>query len=300
MNKIHILPGLFFLLFLMPGFIVAQQTSSTKSESQNRTTSNFNFINLKMSGTVYISQSDQYSILVEAPAEFIDKITTEVSENTLMIENRNKYIGNNSPAVKIYVSMPRLNGLEVNGSGNITAQTAITTNFLTASVAGSGRINLKEVTAGKLAIRIDGSGQIEQTKAIAESVMIELYGSGSYDGANFTCRLLSVSLNGSGDIQLAAIAAGKLWLQNSGSGSIRHVSGLATEALLENTGSGAISAAELNGGTISASSTGSGDIQVGISETLNAQLSGSGSIRYHGTPKTMRKDVSGSGRVSQD
>lgn len=300
MNKINILPGLFFLLFIVPGFIAAQQTSNTKSESQNRTTSNFNFINLKMSGTVYISQSDQYSILVEAPAEFIDKITTEVTENTLMIENRNKNIANNSPAVKIYVNMPRPNGLEVNGSGNIAAQTAITTNFLSVSVAGSGQINLKEVTAGKLAIRIDGSGQIEQTKAIAESVMIDLHGSGSYDGANFTCRLLSVSLDGSGDIQLAAIAAGKLWLQNSGSGSIRHVSGLATEALLENTGSGAISAAELNGGTISASSTGSGDIQVGISETLNAQLSGSGSIRYHGTPKTMRKDVSGSGRVSQE
>lgn len=299
MNKKIALPVLLFLFCIGSHYVAAQQTTNTKSGSQNRTTSNFYFINLKMSGTLYVSQSDHFSLVVEAPAEIIDKITTEVTENTLVIENRNKYITTNSPVVKIYVSMPRPNGLEVNGSGTITALTDFTTNFLSASVAGSGRINLMEVAAEKLAIRIDGSGQIDQAKTTAESAMIELHGSGSYDGENFTCRLLTVSLDGSGDIQLSDIAAGKLWMQNSGSGSIRHVSGLATEALLENTGSGAISAAALNGGTISASNTGSGDIQVGISETLNAQLSGSGSIRYHGMPKTMRKDVSGSGRVTQ-
>ncbi len=300
MNKKFTNAALLLILLILPSSIFAQQVTSGKRSSQTRSTANFNFINLKISGMLYVSQADQFSLVIEAPAEIIDKITTEVAENTLVIESSNKYTVGVAPTIKIYVTMPRPNGLEVNGSGSIVAQTDFTTNFLSASVAGSGRIKLMDVAAGKLSIRLDGSGQISQTKTTAESAMIEIHGSGSFQGDNFTCRLLSASLDGSGDIQLTGIAAGKLWMQNSGSGSIRHVSGMATEVLLENTGSGSIDADALNGGTISASNAGSGDIEVGISETLNAQLSGSGSIHYHGTPKTMRKDVSGSGRVSQN
>ncbi|MEO6168633.1 MAG: DUF2807 domain-containing protein [Chitinophagales bacterium] len=278
----------------------AQQITSGKSASQTRTLSNFSFIELKMSGTVYVKQGDQFSVLVEAPAEIINKITTEVFENTLMIENKNKYTVGITPAIKIYVSLPKPNGLEVKGSGSIIAQTNITTNFLSAVVEGSGGIKLMDVAAGKLNIQLEGSGGIVQKKATSESTLIEIRGSGGYECENVTGNLVSVSLDGSGDIKLSGVAAGKLWMQNNGSGSIRHVNGMASEVLLENNGSGSISAGDLNGGSISAANTGSGDIEVGSSETLNAQLSGSGDIRYHGMPKAMRKDISGSGNISQN
>lgn len=280
--------------------VKAQQITSGKSTSQSRMLSNFNFIKLKMSGTVYVKQGEQFSVTVEAPAEIIDKITTEVSENTLVIENKSKYTVGVTPATKIYITLPKPNGFEVNGSGDIIAQTDISTNFLSVDVEGSGIVKLMEVTAGKINLQLDGSGRIVQKKSTSESALIEVRGSGSYECESITGKLISVSLDGSGDIKLAGVAAGKLWMQNSGSGSIRQVNGMASDVLIENNGSGSISAAELNGGSISVANTGSGDIVVGASETLNAQLTGSGDIRYHGTPKTMRKDVTGSGSVSHN
>ncbi|MEP7128990.1 MAG: DUF2807 domain-containing protein [Chitinophagales bacterium] len=299
MKKILLLGNLLFLFLAFENTAHSQQVTTGKTSSQTRSLSNFNFVNLKMSGIIYLKQADQFSVMIEAPVEIIDKITTEVSENTLVIENKNKYTIGYMPAVKIYVTLPKPNGLEVNGSGDIIAQTDITSNFLSVNVAGSGRIKLMGISASKINIQLLGSGQISHGEVITESALIEIRGSGDYEGAKLTSRLISASMDGSGSIKLSTIAAGKLWMQNRGSGSIRQLSGMATVVLFENNGSGDISAGELNGGTISVSNAGSGNIDVGICETLNAELSGSGDVRYHGTPKTMRKNVSGSGDVSQ-
>ncbi|MGB3076237.1 MAG: DUF2807 domain-containing protein, partial [Chitinophagales bacterium] len=249
MKKILLFGNLLFLLLSLEKPAHSQQVTTGKTSSQTRALSNFSFINLKMSGTIYLKQADEFRVVIEAPVEIIDKITTEVSENTLIIQNKNKYTIGYSPTVKIYVSLPRPNGLEVNGSGDIIAQTDISSNFLAVSVAGSGRIKLMNVSAGKMNVQLEGSGQISHNEVITESALIEIRGSGDYDGIKLTSRLISALLDGSGSIKLSTIAATKLWMQNKGSGSIRQLSGMATEVLFENNGSGDISAGELNGGT---------------------------------------------------
>lgn len=288
------------LLFASISFLTnAQQVTTGKSASQARSLSNFNFINLKMSGTVYVKQDDKFSILIEAPSEIIDKITTEVYSNTLEIGNKNKFTVGVTPPIKIYVGMPKPNGLEVDGSGEIITESGITSDFLSLVVNGSGNIKALEVIAAKLNAEVNGSGNVSLSKATSQSAVIALHGSGNFTSENIAAKLITVSLEGSGDVKLSQVAAEKLWMTNNGSGSIRQVSGMASLVLLENSGSGNISANELNGSSISVSNSGSGDVSVGASETLNAQLTGSGDIRYHGNPKTLRKDVTGSGSLNQ-
>jgi hypothetical protein len=43
---------------------------------------------------------------------------------------------------------------------------------------------------------------------------------------------------------------------------------------------------------------GSGDITVKVVGTLDARISGSGDVRYKGTPAEIKKQVSGSGDIS--
>lgn len=288
------------LLIFSSLFSQAQQITTGKTNSQVRTLNNFNFIDLNMSGNVYVKQSDAFNVVVEAPSEIIDKITTEVSDNTLHIDNKNKYTVGVTPPVKIYVSMPRPNGFEVDGSGSIIGETNIITNLLLLEVNGSGNIKMMEITAAKLNVQMDGSGSVEMEKGIVENALIEVEGSGNYKGNSLSAKIIAVSLDGSGNISMPEIAAEKLWVKNTGSGDIHHVSGMAMQALFENDGSGNISAGDLSGSFLTVENSGSGNIAVGASETLHAELSGSGDIRYKGMPKTMRQEISGSGNFSKD
>lgn len=287
-------------LFTMQGVSFAQSNTAGKNTRQTRNLSDFNFINLSMSGSVYVKQASEFSVEVEAPADLIDKITTQVSERTLIIDNKNTKMNIGNSGIKIYVTMPNPNGFEVNGSGSITALTPITSNFFVASVSGSGSMKLMDITAKNLKMKVEGSGSFSQTAAKAETSLISVTGSGHYEVDNVTSQVISAVLEGSGSINMHTLAAEKLSMQNGGSGSFRQIGGMATSVLIENRGSGNIGAGELNSSSFSISNAGSGGIDIGHCEVLNVQVAGSGSVHYKGTPKTMRKDVSGSGRVTQN
>lgn len=284
---------LLFLVLLNP-YVQGQDKVAV---IQTRNVSGFKFIDLAMAGTAFVKQGDHFSVQIEAPASIADKITTAVSSNTLSISHQGKLYSSSSTSIKIHITLPQINGLKVSGSGNLKMESDISTNLLSCHVEGSGSISLDEVSAAKLSLQIDGSGDIRQDKATAENAILELHGSGNLSCESLTAKLVAVTLDGSGNIALSDLAASKLFVTNSGSGSVRELNGVAAEVLLENEGSGSISASGLTGASISAVNGGSGPIAVGACETLNAQITGSGSIRYEGDPKTLRQDVSGSGRV---
>ena len=149
---------LLFLLLVANGY--AQEKPTGNRIMQTRNLSDFSFIKLEMSGTVYVQQGDQFSVTIEAAPTLIDQITTTVSERTLVIDNKNKNWSGASSIVNVYVQLPLINGLEVAGSGAIEAQTNLTSNLLSCTMGGSGIIKLKEVAAGKISLKLEGSGKI--------------------------------------------------------------------------------------------------------------------------------------------
>jgi hypothetical protein len=90
-------------------------------------------------------------------------------------------------------------------------------------------------------------------------------------------RRFAVNVSGSGDVELT----GK------------------TDALsIDLSGSGAIRARRLRAGTVAASVSGSGAVQVTATDALAADISGSATIDYWGSPKSVTRDVTGSGTIN--
>lgn len=287
-----------FLLTVGLSLYVFAQESSTII-TQNRSLSDFSFITLKSNADVFVTQEDHFAISIEAPTDVIDKITTEVSDNTLEIGSKIKWTSGAHPEIKIYVSLPKPNGFEVDGSGNIILQTKIVTDYLSLEVNGSGNIKAKETTSQKQQIAVNGSGGVKYDNALAENALLEVNGSGDVKGGKLMSKQVSVSVTGSGQIRISDISSETISMINDGSGSIYQDSGFGKTIMMENGGSGDINAGNLNGTLFTIINSGSGNIIIGTGETLEAQLIGSGDIRYHVEPKTIHKEVSGSGRVSQ-
>ena len=82
----------------------------------------------------------------------------------------------------------------------------------------------------------------------------------------------------------------------SGSGTVV-LEGKGDDGDIEISGSGTLYAEDFSTHTFQIEISGSGKCEVNVSQTLDADISGSGSVYYKGNPEKVRSNISGSGRV---
>ncbi|MDL2215436.1 DUF2807 domain-containing protein, partial [Dysgonomonas sp. OttesenSCG-928-M03] len=127
---------------------------------------------------------------------------------------------------------------------------------------------------------LSGSGNLILSNGInSTSLAISLNGSGKIEGANLNCKDVTVNLFGSGSVMVA---------------------GNSEKSTLKLIGSGKISAKELITQKSKTKVAGSGGVYLDVADSLDAEIQGSGYIKYIGTPGYLNKSVLGSGSVSAE
>ena len=138
------------------------------------------------------------------------------------------------------------------------------------------------------------------TVAITLPELKGVYVSGSGDVENrdewTTKGKVRLGVSGSGNIAMN-MNADEIDVRVSGSGDIT-LRGQADHLNASVSGSGDIDASKFRVRTCDASTVGSGDIEVYVSEQLNAKVVGSGDVEYAGNPD-VRKNIIGSGDISR-
>lgn len=108
--------------------------------------------------------------------------------------------------------------------------------------------------------------------------------------------LASLSLSGTGSLSVTGIANDSLSISLSGTGDIKATGATSTlHASVE--GTGALSAKTLIAKDVDIAVSGVGDASVHATQSLNAQLTGTGNISAHGHPHRVNKSVSGLGNI---
>lgn len=141
------------------------------------------------------------------------------------------------------------------------------------SLEGSGLIQFETLTGRGFKAEINGSGEIEG-KLLFDTVEALIDGSGNIS-LQTDCNKISTEINGSGNINLLGSA-------DMGIHSID--------------GSGNISALEFVTVDCNADISGSGNMNLNVSDHFDVTVSGSGSVYYIGTPQINVK-ITGSGSV---
>jgi len=132
------------------------------------------------------------------------------------------------------------------------------------------------------------------TMASLERITIQ--GSGDVRGTGrFTAEALDLDVQGSGDLELE-IAAAEVEAVVQGSGTLKLIGNCTTLAASVQ-GSGDIKAGNLIATSAKASVSGSGDVTVQTTGVLDAQVVGSGDVRYRGTPGEIKRSITGSGDI---
>lgn len=204
----------------------------------------------------------EFAVEVSVDDNVLDDMRVEVRGETL-------WLGMRAGAwfrrltLRARVSLPELDGLQVTGSGHITAR-EFEAPALQIGVSGSGGVAVIGCRVGALDGDISGTGDIN-----AEGCMI---------------GTAALSISGSGDVAVggeAGCAGDNVSLRISGSGSADLRSCMFTDAQIRISGSGNVLLM-----------LGNGD--------LTGRITGSGSVTYHGSPARVDVRTSGSGRVVKE
>jgi len=166
----------------------------TVTVGSGKTIGNFKRIHANGAFDVEVKQGPQSDIVITGDDNIISLVKLTLEGDTLVVDTKENYSTENK--LKLSVTMPAIEGLEVNGSGDaiISGLSGGNTNL---QINGSGDIKASG-SATKIEAEINGSGDIDATEVTVEAAEASISGSGTIK-INAT-KTLSASVSGSGDI----------------------------------------------------------------------------------------------------
>jgi len=125
---------------------------------------------------------------------------------------------------------------------------------------------------------------------------IDVSGSGDVSAGPSGCLLSSLESSGSGRITVSGAQSDALSVSLSGSGGAE-VDGSVGEIELRVSGSGGLAGRDLLAADAAVRMSSSADVHLSVSASLEADLSGSGSLHVYGDPQSRSVEATGSGEV---
>ena len=178
----------------------------------------FTSINSGLDGDVYYTQDNVYKVEIHAQSNIMNIIQTNVVNGELQLAfEKFRNIGSHD-RVSVYISAPFVNGLGINGTGNLYALQPINSANINLKVNGSGLVNLRGYTGTLLSGNISGSGQITVSGGSVNSEDLHISGSGTIDLLNISSLDVTTHTSGSGSTSVNA--SDMLNVHISGSGDV--------------------------------------------------------------------------------
>jgi len=165
--------------------------------------------------------------------------------------------------------------IAIAGAGKIQASGKLNENAKF-TIAGSGEMNLGQITARRGEMEIAGSGTIKADNIAIDDLEMHIAGSGRTEIGQLTARSAEASIAGSGTM----IAKGS-----------------ADEVKIEIAGSGRADFGGVTSRSARVEIGGHGDVDIAPTDFAKVDIGGSGDVNLHSNPKQLESDIGGSGRI---
>lgn len=206
---------------------------SGKMKKETRSASNYTAIASSGSWDVMIAYGESNTIEVEGDDNLLDYIETKVENGKLNIKTTKSVNLRSKNRITIYVSLKKLTGISLSGSGDIIGVGNFSNDGKTDfKISGSGSIKVSYDKINTVEVAISGSGNIGLIGS-ASNVNIKISGSGNADCSALICKGATANISGSGNIKLysnksidASISgSGNVQYKGSASDIKKHISG---------------------------------------------------------------------------
>ena len=134
------------IVLVLGAFFTFSQSQTDKTITRNESVSQFSSIRFEAVGDVNFEQSSEYSLRIEGPRKFVEKVLVKVKNGELILTYKEQ--NNKSKRVKFYITAPDLSRI-----ADLECKT------LRARMEGVGKINV-HVHCVKLVAKADGVGHM--------------------------------------------------------------------------------------------------------------------------------------------
>ncbi len=179
--------------FSLAAVVFAQAGDVTESRDH----SSFEKIIIEDAGVgLDIVVGEGFSVTLKGSEKWLERITTEVDDNALVISrtNKKKKSINIDSDDRIIITMPKFTGLEVNGA-------------VDADISG--------VDSEELEFEVNGAGNIE-IKGSCAKLNVKLNGAGNFEGEDLKCENVTVAINGAGNVEVYGSESADLEINGMG------------------------------------------------------------------------------------
>ena len=189
-------------------------TGSGSGSARSFQIADFTAIDLRGADDIDVRVGTGFSVRAEGPAAELDRLRIAKEGSTLRIGRVNGMNWGKKEKVTVYVTLPRLAGADVSGSGTMSVDRVEGARFA-AGVAGSGTLAVATMAVDAGVFSIAGSGDAN-VAGTARQLEVNVAGSGSLDAAALTASQASVSVAGSGDVRATVNGPAKVNVMGSG------------------------------------------------------------------------------------
>ena len=292
MKRLITLFAMAVLAFLpvQPSRAAQPESMADARQTQEYKVRNFDGLDISWSYKVELTRSNRYSVSVEAPDFVLPYLRIEVRGDVLCLETRDmprdvrRKMENGRNEVRASISMPELVSLRMSGAATLTTRDEFQhkngsfTMRLSGAASARG-LSLKAVDAD---IECSGAAKFDLK---GEFDRVDLVMSGAANGQlEASPKAVSQQLSGSAKLNWNG-NAGRVDVLASGAANLQF-EGSATEIRVMGSGAAKVNAAMAPTRDVTVQLSGAAKCDVNVKESLNADLSGAASCRYHGTDAT--------------
>jgi hypothetical protein len=212
--------------------------NSLAQETTERNVGSFESIDVSGAMDVFLTEGTTENVKIEAKGIELDKILTEVKDQTLKISMKNQsgnWSWGKNVEIKVYVTYRKLNAISNRGSSDIIGNSVVKNETMDISLSGSGDIKMA-LDVKSLSVSVSGSSDI-RVEGTATKQEIRISGSGNFDGKNLEGKEVKVQVSGSGDATVWATEM--IDAKVSGSGDVSY-KGNPSKEISKVSGSGTI------------------------------------------------------------
>ena len=187
-------------------------------KTETRTTPEYDEIKLQGYFDVDLVAGKEGSITVQAEENLMPYIKLEVEGNSLKIyQEKNKNL-QPSKGYKILITVPfdKISAVTLSGSGDVNTKSVIQANKFTATLSGSGDLDL-DINASDVEAKLSGSGDV-RLKGKSDKLTAKISGSGDVSANDLMAKDVEAGISGSGNIRVNC--SGTLNARISGSGDV--------------------------------------------------------------------------------
>ncbi|MDP1028614.1 head GIN domain-containing protein [Sphingomonas sp. KR1UV-12] len=174
----------------------------------------FETIELGAAGDVEVRVGGGYSVTATGTPAALDKVLVERDGKALKLSRRKGISWGSGDKVRFLVTMPRITGADIGGSGTITIDRVPGGSF-EGNIGGSGRLDVRGLAVDKAEFAIGGSGDIAAA-GTARSLEVSIGGSGKVRAQPLRAETGEITIAGAGDIQATVTRHAEVTIMGSG------------------------------------------------------------------------------------